>query len=68
MKAIALFLLFIGSLLIIQGYYSYKKTCEKNKIEIKYIPRQMYEDQLSDSESLSTFYKGMFDDVSVSVR
>jgi len=66
MKAVALFLLFVGSILIIQGYYSYKKVCEKNKIEVKYIPRQLYEEQLSDKENLSLFYKGMFNDVSVS--
>jgi hypothetical protein len=65
MKAVALFLLFIGSILIIQGYYSYKKICKKDKVEIKYIPRQLYEDQLSDQESLKLFYKGMFDDISV---
>jgi hypothetical protein len=67
MKAVALFLLFIGSLLIIQGYYSYKKTCKKNKVEIKYVPRQLYEDQLSDQESLSIFYKNMFEEESIKI-
>jgi len=68
MKAIALFLLFVGSILIIQGYYSYKKTCKKNKIEVKYVPREIYESQLSDQESLSIFYKNMFEEESVSSR
>ena len=65
MKAVALFLLFIGSILIIQGYYSYKKLCKKNKVEVKYVPREIYESQLSDQESLSIFYKNMFEEESL---
>jgi hypothetical protein len=65
MKAIAIFLLFIGSLLIIQGYYSNKKACQKEKVLIKYIPRSVYEDQLSPQQNLGTFYRSMFEDISV---
>ena len=62
MKSIAIFILFLGLILIIKGYYSkkYKKITEP-KIIIKYIPRSEYEDQLSDSEKLSEFYKNMFE-------
>lgn len=67
MKAIAIFLLFIGSLLIIQGYYSNKSACPKEKVLVKYIPRSQYEDQLSPSENLKLFYKSMFEDASVNV-
>ena len=63
MKAIAIFLLFIGCLLIIQGYYNNKELCPKEKVVIKYVPRNIYEDQLSPSESLQTFYKSMFEDI-----
>jgi len=63
MKAIAIFLLFIGILLIIQGYYSNKLVCKKDKVVIKYVPRSVYEDQMNPSESLQTFYKGMFEDI-----
>ena len=63
MKAIAIFLLFIGSLLIIQGYYANKSVCKKDKVIVKYIPRSIYEEQLKPEESLQTFYKGMFEDV-----
>ena len=63
MKAIAIFLLFIGILLIIQGYYSNKLVCKKDKVVIKYVPRSVYEDQMKPSESLQTFYKGMFEDI-----
>jgi len=63
MKAIAIFILFIGCLLIIQGYYSNKKICKKDKVIIKYVPRSVYEEQMEPAESLQTFYKGMFDDI-----
>ena len=63
MKAIAIFLLFIGFLLIIQGYYNQKKICKKDKVVVKYVPRSIYEDQLKPAESLQTFYKSMFEDV-----
>ena len=63
MKAIAIFILFIGCLLIIQGYHNNKKICKKDKVIVKYIPRTIYEDQMKPAESLQTFYKGMFDDI-----
>jgi len=63
MKAIAIFILFIGCLLIIQGFYSNKKICKKDKVIIKYVPRNVYEEQMNPTESLQTFYKGMFDDI-----
>jgi hypothetical protein len=63
MKAIAIFLLFIGSIMIIQGYYNNKSVCKKDKVVVKYIPRSVYEEQLKPEESLQTFYRGMFEDV-----
>ena len=63
MKAIAIFLLFIGSIMIIQGYYNNKSVCKKDKVIVKYIPRSVYEEQLKPEESLQTFYKGMFEDI-----
>jgi hypothetical protein len=63
MKAIAIFLLFIGSILVIQGYYSNKAVCKKDKVVVKYIPRSIYEEQLKPKESLQTFYKSMFEDI-----
>ena len=63
MKAIAIFLLFIGSLLIIQGYYANKSVCKKDKVIVKYIPRSIYEEQLKPKESLQSFYKSMFEDI-----
>ena len=63
MKPIAIFLLFIGSIMIIQGYYNNKSVCKKDKVIVKYIPRSIYEEQLKPEESLQTFYRGMFEDI-----
>jgi sulfur relay (sulfurtransferase) DsrC/TusE family protein len=61
MKAIAIFLLFIGIILIIQAYYQNLAACPKPKTVIKYVPRSVYEEQLSDDKKLGEFYKNMFD-------
>ena len=63
MKSIAIFLLFIGTVLIIQGYYSNLAACPKPKTIIKYVPRSFYEEQLSGKEDLASYYKGMFSDI-----
>ena len=63
MKAIAIFLLFIGSIMIIQGYYNNKSVCKKDKVAVKYVPRSVYDEQLKPEESLQTFYKSMFEDI-----
>ena len=63
MKAIAIFLLFLGSIMIIQGYYNNKSVCKKDRVIVKYIPRSIYEEQLKPDESLQTFYKSMFEDI-----
>lgn len=65
MKAIAIFILFLGIVLIIQGYYSNKTVCPKEKVIVKYVPRSLYEEQLSPSENLKLFYRGMFEDISL---
>lgn len=62
MKAIAIFILFLGMILIVKGYYSKKyQKISQPKVIIKYIPRSEYEEQLSDEQRLSDFYKGMFE-------
>jgi hypothetical protein len=64
MKALAIFILFIGTILIVQGYYSKKSsTCDKEKVIIKYIPRSVYEEQMNPEESLESYYKGMFENI-----
>ena len=53
MKSIAIFFLFMGIILIINGYYSKKyELSEKPKIIVKYVPRSLYEEQLTADELL----------------
>ena len=40
-----------------------KNIKSENKIEYRFVPRTIYEDQMKPAESLQTFYKGMFDDI-----
>jgi len=61
MKSIAIFLLFVGTVLIIQGYYSNLSVCPKHKTVIKYVPRSEYEDQLSEKENLDSYFKSLFE-------
>jgi len=62
MNAIAIFLLFFGIILIVNGYYKQKyNNCNKGKTIVKYIPRTLYEEQLSDSEKLNSFYSSIFE-------
>jgi len=63
MKAIALFLLFVGVILIIKSYYENKYVIKPNKQKtiIKYVPISQYEETLTDKETLTQFYKGMFE-------
>lgn len=62
MNAIAVFLLFVGMFLMVQGYYDRKSSCPAPKVEIKYIPRTIYEDQLSPEQTVSQQFKSMFED------
>jgi len=62
MKSIAIFILFVGVVLVIKSYYEFKySNVEKPKEIIKYIPISQYEETLTDSEKLAEFYKGMFE-------
>jgi hypothetical protein len=62
MKSIAIFMLFIGIILIIKSYYELKYSkMDTPKEIIKYIPISQYEETLTDSETLAEFYKGMFE-------
>ena len=61
MKAFAIFFLFIGIILVIQAYYKNMSACPQQDTIIKYVPRTIYEDQMSDKENLTEFYKTMFD-------
>lgn len=61
MKSVILFLLFLGLFLIVHNIYEGKLQEErkKKKIEYKFIPRSIYEDQFDDS-NISTRFGNMF--------
>jgi len=65
MKSISIFLLFIGMFLVVQGYYSQTNNCPAPSVQIKYVPRSVYEEQLSpDNESIvSKQFKSLFEDI-----
>lgn len=68
MKSIALFMLFVGSLLIIKSYYESKYIKQAQpKTLIKYLPISQYEEVMTDEQSLSDFYKGMFEQIQPNV-
>lgn len=64
MKGIAVFILFVGMFLVVQGYYSKTTACPLPQVQVKYIPMSLYEEQLSNDpeKSISRQFKGMFED------
>lgn len=63
MKAIAVFLLFVGMFLVVQGYYQRKEACPTPKTEVKYIPLTLYEEQLAEKgQSVQKQFKSLFED------
>ncbi len=65
MKAIAIILLFIGMFLVVQGYYKKTSVCPPPQVQVKYIPRSLYDEQLSDEPStlVSNQFKSLFEDI-----
>jgi hypothetical protein len=63
MKAIAVFILFIGMFLVVQGYYKQSTSCPVPKVEIKYIPHSLYEEQLSGKDNIQRQFKSLFEDI-----
>ena len=62
MKAIAVFLLFVGMFLVVQGYYYQKQgKCPPPQVQVKYIPKTLYEEQLSAEQQLSAQFRSMFE-------
>ena len=66
MKAVSVFLLFVGMFLVVQGYYTNKtnKKCKKSTTQIKYVPRSVYAEQIEagSNDNVTKKFKGMFED------
>lgn len=64
MRAVAVFVLFVGMFLILQGYYAQKaEQCPAPTVQVKYVPLSVYEDQLAASgDAVSRQFKSLFED------
>lgn len=61
MKNLILLLLFIGILLIVQGYYENKiSKIKSEKVIKKYVPLHVYEGKMNGSESIDNQFKSAF--------
>ena len=70
MKAIVLFLLFAGVLLVMHAVYAQKVAAAESKTRVtyKFIPRTYLEEQLSGNAEVSSKLKGLFKDPWPGVR
>lgn len=55
--------------MVVQGYYSQATVCPPAQVQIKYIPRSLYDEQLPpdpqsvDEKPITRQFKSMFEDV-----
>ena len=64
MKNVILLLLFIGILVIVQGYYENKLSAvKKEKTITKYVPLHVYEGKMNGSESIDNQFKSSFEKI-----
>jgi len=62
MKAIAVFVLFIGMIMVMQGYYNQTLQCPKQNTKVVMVPRSLFSEQLNPDRTVSQQFKSMFDD------
>lgn len=61
MKSVAVLILFIGAVLIVRGYYEGRGyTCPAGRVEVKYIPKTLYDEQLSEP-TIAKQFQSMFE-------
>jgi|TARA_B100001142_G_C14158492_1_gene587507 hypothetical protein len=64
MKNVVLLLLFIGILVIVQGYYEGKiKKVKSKKVITKYIPLHVYEGKMSGEEMITNQFKSSYEKI-----
>lgn len=63
MKAVAVLVLFVGTFLVVQGYYAQKTTCPEPVAKVVYVPRTVYEEQMNPAQTLKQQFRSMFEDV-----
>lgn len=64
MKNVILLLVFIGILVIVQGYYENKiSNVKKQKTVVKYVPLHVYEGKMNGAESIDNQFKSSFEKI-----
>lgn len=63
MKTLLIFVLFAGMFLVISGIYEQKLDIaqKEKKIEYRFIPRTLYEEQLSNNTTFASKVKPLFE-------
>ena len=63
MNTLVVFLLFVGIMLVMHGVYQdqLERARKEVKIEYRFIPRTLYEEQLSATPDVFNKFKNMFD-------
>ena len=62
MKAIAVLLLFFGTILVLNGYYQERIIRDSPPIvKIKYVPRSIYEEQMTSANHIMSQFRSMFE-------
>ena len=64
MKNVILLLVFIGILVIVQGYYENKiSNVKKQQTVVKYVPLHTYEGKMNGAESIDNQFKSSFEKI-----
>lgn len=64
MKNVILLLVFIGILVIVQGYYETKiSNVKKQQTVVKYVPLHTYEGKMNGAESIDNQFKSSFEKI-----
>lgn len=64
MKNVILLLVFIGILVIVQGYYENKiNNVKKQQTVVKYVPLHTYEGKMNGAESIDNQFKSSFEKI-----
>lgn len=63
MKALAMFFMFLGILLVVHNIYEekYEKLKKNVRIEYRFIPRTYYEEQITANPEIAARFKNMFE-------
>jgi hypothetical protein len=64
MKNVILLLVFIGILVIVQGYYENKiSNVKKQQTVVKYVPLHVYEGKMNGAELIDNQFKSSFEKI-----